>query len=119
MKTIWVSPGVEIESPAAESNPRDYATEFVKTVSHEIACALQICFGERNIFENLLYSLLCERGIKGLLEQYENSRLEIIARDIRREFALPEHIRPNYNNATHAKFAPLIRAIIEQYIEDK
>ena len=114
MKRIWNdgSHGAEI---SAESCGPDYRVRAIGAIAELVTEALQIKWGEQRIVKYLLMSAIGSE-IGDILEQYLHSQLEIIGKEINREFRIDERI--NSGHATHAKMNDFIKAIKGKYETD-
>jgi hypothetical protein len=109
------------ESAAIETNPVNVEERFARIVAAEVAGALKVNYGDRDIVVKLLTTdleRLFDRNSGGLLEQYLHTQLDRIADTFKRRFDLDEKIKPNYNYATHAKFENIIEAIKDKFYGD-
>lgn len=99
-----------------EEKPIDYDENFLSIICDYIVEILRINWKDRETVKNLFYSALenkvCSRD--GLLEQFLNSQLDIIAESIKRNFELDKDLKVDYGHATHAKFSTILEVIKEK-----
>ena len=114
MKSIWKNPQKFDVVAIAEGPPKDMKEAFLKSLIIEIVEILRIPWDHRQLFEALLLNCLLRSGAGELLEEYENSCIETLAKTICEKFDLGD-IQPNYSCATHAKLDPLLERIIFVY----
>lgn len=109
-----------IVESSMEVNSVNYEQQFARIMAAEIAGALQVNYGDRDIVVKLLTTTL-EKSLDkrgGLLEQYLHTQLDKIANTFKRRLDLPEDTKVNYEYATHAKFEGIIMAIQNKYMPD-
>jgi len=94
----------------------DYGDYFVWEIADLITDLLATKWPDKEIIHRILASAL-DTDCKDLLEQYLHSQLEIIGRELNREFEIDEKVATEF--ATHAKLDNHVKAIKQKIHELK
>lgn len=120
-QTIYNPETQRMFSVPMESKREDIETKFIESLVEYLNEILDVNYSDRRLTSSLLKNMLSEQLNSrykhvGLLQQYLSHELDKAMESFKNELLIPDDVKVNHSNVTHAKFSDLIRYISKNYI---